>query len=86
MRRVIAFAAATIVTVGASSAFAQEGCKPTQSSCSQMKARCEQICTAQANPSRCVAATCEVALPGCKANGVWAVRGGAACWKTSNRS
>lgn len=86
MRPVFAVAAAAFMMLGPSSAFAQEGCQPAQMSCSQMKARCEQVCANEANPSRCAAARCEVALANCKANGIWSIRGAPTCWKTSNRS
>lgn len=65
---------------------AQEGCTAVQTSCTQMNARCENNCKNANNASACVARICSNALNACKANGVWKPPGGAACWRTSNRS
>jgi hypothetical protein len=67
-------------------AFAQDGCQTVQRSCSQMNQTCEQRCQNQRNPSSCIATACSVNLTSCKSNGVWKPPGGAACWRTSNRS
>lgn len=68
-------------------AFGQDGCQQVQASCSQMKARCEQNCQNQANPSRCIGAVCEATFNNCRQTGVWkAVGNAAACWKTNNKS
>lgn len=67
-------------------AFAQEGCKVAQSSCSQMNANCEKLCQNSNNPSACVARSCSGALTVCKANGVWRSPGSPGCWKTNNRA
>ncbi len=69
-----------------SGAVAQDGCQQVQRSCSQMNARCESTCQAANNPSACIARVCSVNLTSCKANGIWKPAGGAACWKTNNRS
>jgi len=65
---------------------AQEGCRTSQISCSQMNANCERNCQNGSNPSACVAQLCSVALNGCKANGVWKAATSPACWRTNNRS
>lgn len=65
---------------------AQEGCRASQRSCSQMNADCEQKCQGGNNPSACVARICSNAFTGCKANGVWKGAAATACWKTGNRS
>ena len=85
MRNVV-LATVLFVISGFATASAQEGCQAVQSSCSEMKARCESICQREPNPARCIAARCEGALPGCKATGIWRVQGGAGCWKTTKRS
>ena len=65
---------------------AQEGCRASRISCSQMNANCERNCQNGNNPSACVAQLCSVALNGCKANGVWKAATSPGCWKTNNRS
>ncbi|MCU4179424.1 hypothetical protein [Bosea sp. BH3] len=65
---------------------AQEGCRASQNSCSQINASCERNCQKGNNPSACVARLCSVPLSGCKANGVWKSVASQSCWKTSNRS
>jgi len=67
-------------------ASAQEGCRASQNSCSQINASCEQNCQKGNNPSACVARLCSVPLSGCKANGVWKSVASQSCWKTNNRS
>lgn len=70
----------------AGQALAQEGCRDSRNSCSQLNASCEKACQGGNNPSACVARTCSVSLTGCKANGVWKSVLSPACWKTNNRS
>jgi hypothetical protein len=70
----------------AGQALAQDGCKDSRSSCSQLNASCEKACQGGNNPSACIARTCSIALTGCKANGVWKSVVSPACWKTNIRS
>lgn len=87
MKRQLIFAAVTLACLAhGGSAWAQEGCKTVQRSCSQMNTECESRCQNGNNPSACIARLCSVHLSSCKANGVWKPAGGAACWKTNNRS
>ncbi|MGX5734349.1 hypothetical protein [Bosea thiooxidans] len=74
------------VTAGSRAASAQEGCRASQYSCSQMHASCEQRCQNGNNPSACIARTCSVSLSGCKANGIWKSVASPSCWKINNRS
>jgi len=67
-------------------ASALEGCKTVQTSCSQMYATCEKVCSRLANPSRCMSMGCEISLPQCRSTGIWRSRNGSnGCWTTSNR-
>jgi|LFEF01.1.fsa_nt_gb hypothetical protein len=69
------------------SAFAQEGCKTVQFSCTQMQQRCEKSCEAARDKTICAAQLCAPPLARCKASGTWqSVGSKAACWKTNNRS
>jgi len=86
-----AFALAISLAISAALSFfspaaAQEGCRQVQASCSQMNQTCERNCQNGNNPSACIARFCSVNMNSCKANGVWKPQGGAACWKTNNRS
>ncbi|AMJ63076.1 hypothetical protein AXW83_24725 [Bosea sp. PAMC 26642] len=70
----------------AGSAVAQEGCKTSQLSCSQISADCTKKCQSANSPSACEARLCTVPFSTCKANGVWKSVASPACWKTNNRS
>ncbi len=85
MRIKVVLAAMAFTVFGYTGTSAQEGCQPSNFSCSQMKTRCENICQNRPNPPRCNA-TCENAMPQCLATGLWNIRGGAACWNTQKRS
>jgi len=84
----IAGVAASFAVSFSGSAFAQDGCKQTASSCSAMFKSCEQNCNKVGNnPSACIARVCTPPLAGCKSNGVWrSVQSGSACWATKNKS
>lgn len=87
MKSVLSFAVLLgLCFASSNSVSAQEGCQTVQRSCSQMNQVCERNCQNGNNPSACVARFCSVNLTACKANGVWKPQGGAACWKTNNRS
>jgi hypothetical protein len=74
------------ILVAASSAFAQDGCRQVQTSCTQMKARCDQNCQSARNPSACMGAVCDATLNNCKQTGIWKASGTIACWKTNNKN
>jgi len=80
-------ATASLIVLAHSSATAQEGCRASKFSCSQMNADCESKCRkAGNNPAGCIARLCTAALPTCKANGVWRAGSSPACWTTTNRN
>jgi len=85
---ILVLSLATLATATlAPAALAQEGCKPSKLSCSQLNAGCEKTCQNFPNPSACIARSCTVNLTSCKANGVWkSAATASACWKTTNRS
>ena len=82
----LAIAFAVSAFMSSNPAAAQEGCKQVQISCSQMNQNCERNCQNANNSSACAARVCAVNMNNCKANGIWKPQGGAACWKTNNRS
>ncbi|WP_293865744.1 hypothetical protein [uncultured Alsobacter sp.] len=89
MKTWLAFASVALVaTLGAASpSAAQQGCKPTALSCSQLNASCEKTCRAQGKSDACIAQYCSTNLVACKANGVWkSTSSASACWTTTKRS
>ncbi len=54
---------------------AQEGCRPTASSCTQLYQNCEALCQKNSNnPGACIGRTCATPLTECKGTGVWRSR------------
>lgn len=70
-----------------SASLAQQGCKATQYSCSQMYADCAKTCRARGSADVCIAKYCSTSLTECKANGVWkSTSSASACWTTTKKS
>jgi hypothetical protein len=89
MKTRLAFASALLfATAGlAPAAQAQQGCKATASSCSQMYAACEKTCRAQGKSDACIAQYCSTNMTQCKANGMWkSTSAASACWVTTKKS
>ena len=78
-----------VATAGlAPAAYAQQGCKATQLSCSQLNKTCEQTCKNRGGKAdSCIALYCATNMPTCKAEGVWkSTSAASACWTTTKRS
>lgn len=85
----LAVAMAGLAMAGlASSAQAQQGCKATALSCSQLNKACEQTCRNRgAKAESCIALYCATNMPTCKSEGVWkSTSAASACWTTTKRS
>ncbi len=69
-------------------AWAQEGCRTTANSCTQIYQGCEARCQKSSNnASACIAKVCTTPLTECKGTGVWRSRAtSSACWKTNKLS
>lgn len=85
----LAFASALLfATAGlAPAAQAQQGCKATPYSCSQLYSDCEKKCRARGSADICIAKFCSTNMTECKANGVWkSTSSASACWTTTKKS
>jgi hypothetical protein len=89
MKMSLAFAAMLLfATAGLPSvSHAQQGCKTSTYSCSQLYNDCEKKCRARGTGDICIAKFCSTGLSDCKATGVWkSASSGSACWTTTKRS